>query len=181
MSRARPVRSNQAQFTISTEVVRTWPLFSTILLQHHLDETCAWLRCLSLEASTRAATLLAQQQAAAGAAGRGRPTRQARTPAAERREIWRVMQVPQHLCCPLSCCCLCCCGSHCLCHAGCTAALSTLRIFLSILRTQAAPLHAPPLPQELIRCVERRQRQDQLEDVTAQLMLLSAVRKVSPR
>lgn len=69
------------------------PLFSTILLQHHLDETCAWLRCLSLDASTRAATLLAQQQAAAGTAGRGRLTRQARTPAAERREIWRVLQV----------------------------------------------------------------------------------------
>lgn len=32
--------------------------------------------------------------------------------------------------------------------------------------------------QELIRRVEQRQRQDQLEDVTAQLMLLSAVRKV---
>lgn len=52
-----------------------------------MDETCAWLRCLSLDASTRAATLLA------GGAGRTGQQRQARTPAAERREIWRVLQV----------------------------------------------------------------------------------------
>ncbi|PRW33616.1 PHD zinc finger-containing [Chlorella sorokiniana] len=91
--------------------------------QHHLDETCAWLHCLSLDASTRAATLLAQRQSAGGGAGRAGAARQARTPAVERREIWRVLQ-------------------------------------------------------ELIRRVEQRQRQDKLEDVTAQLMLLSAVRKV---
>lgn len=39
---------------------------------------------------------------------------------------------------------------------------------------------ASPLPQDLIRRVEQQQRRDQLEDVTAQLMLLSAVRKVRP-
>lgn len=65
----------------------TAAILYAISLQHHMDETCAWLRCLSLDASTRAATLLA------GGAGRTGQQRQARTPAAERREIWRVLQV----------------------------------------------------------------------------------------
>ena len=42
------------------------------------------------------------------------------------------------------------------------------------------PVHTL-LPQEMIRRVEQQQRQEQLADVTAQLMLLSAVRKVGAR
>lgn len=88
----------------------------------HLAETCAWLRCLSLSASTRAAALLAARHAGGGREG-GAP-RTPRVPAAaERREVWRLMR-------------------------------------------------------DLVRRVEAEQRRQQLEDVTAQLMLLSAVRKV---
>jgi hypothetical protein len=64
--------------------------------QLHVEETCSWLRCLSLNSSTRAATLLAQRRTAAGGgSGAGRAAaaaRQLRVPAAERREIWRIMQ-----------------------------------------------------------------------------------------
>jgi hypothetical protein len=71
--------------------------------QLHLEETCSWLRCLSLNSSARAATLLAQRRVAAGGgAGAGRAAaaaRQSRVPAAERREIWRIMQAsPCALC-----------------------------------------------------------------------------------
>lgn len=66
-------------------------------LQLHMEETCSWLRCLSLNSSARAAALLAQRRAAAGAGGGGglvaRNPRPPRVPAAERREMWRVMQV----------------------------------------------------------------------------------------
>ncbi|KAI3425137.1 hypothetical protein D9Q98_008908 [Chlorella vulgaris] len=89
--------------------------------QLHLEETCAWLRCLSLNSSARAEALLAQRSAAGGRAVGA--ARQPRVPAAERREIWRAMQ-------------------------------------------------------DLIRSVERQDRQEKLEDVTAQLTLLSALRKV---
>lgn len=62
-------------------------------VQHHMEETCAWLRCLSLNTSARAATLLAQRHGAAGGLGGGRAPRPPRLPAAERREVWRVVQV----------------------------------------------------------------------------------------
>lgn len=62
-----------------------------LTLQLHLEETCAWLRCLSLNSSARAEALLAQRSAAGGRAVGA--ARQPRVPAAERREIWRAMQV----------------------------------------------------------------------------------------
>lgn len=62
----------------------------------HLAETCAWLRHLSLDASTRAAALLAQRASARGGSGARRAgggvVRPPRVPAAERREVWRSMQ-----------------------------------------------------------------------------------------
>jgi hypothetical protein len=64
-----------------------------LTLQLHLEETCAWLRCLSLNSSARAEALLAQRSAAGGRAVGGGAARQQRVPAAERREIWRAMQV----------------------------------------------------------------------------------------
>lgn len=62
-----------------------------------MEETCSWLRCLSLHTSARAGALLAQRRAAAGGGGGGggaaaRTTRPPRVPAAERRELWRIVQ-----------------------------------------------------------------------------------------
>ena len=75
------------------------PVLTPACMQLHMDEAVAWMRCLSLNSSSRAATLLAQRRAAAGGVGDiggarlAAGPRQTRVPAAERREVWRIMQV----------------------------------------------------------------------------------------